>query len=381
MYHHVCRAVASGPYARALTVTPDEFAAQLRWLQARGCQAVTLDKVVSDAASGTGSDQRRKPDCEVALTFDDGYSDAAQFAAPLLRSFGDVGTFFVMSAYIDRPGHLRAGQIRTLASEGMEIGAHTIDHPDLTLLQGPRLAQEIGLPQSALSRLSGSSITAFAYPSGRLDGRVEAVVRAAGYRVAVTTVPRRLGTGPGVGDRLALPRFRILRGRGMGLFAKVLGKLRPAPAEASPLRVKNVARRRIEGNDAKAAEAIAVDLLDREYPEQILKVRVLKVPPVSVAGIMLSGVKFHHRLGVGVFLGDVRAMIAGAFASEPGLREVDVWAVVPVATAPDSTVSGDYAVPTNRTVFSTTARAPSEELGKTYWDTQWADKLAKSGLP
>src|SRR6202023_596953 len=87
MYHHVSAHAAGGPFGRALTVTPQEFVGQLRLLRARGCAAVGLDRLVADVRGD------RVRSCEVALTFDDGYEDAATEAAPLLGRFGDVGTF------------------------------------------------------------------------------------------------------------------------------------------------------------------------------------------------------------------------------------------------------------------------------------------------
>jgi len=37
MYHHVAPTAPPGKYARALTISPQEFNAQLDWLRARGC--------------------------------------------------------------------------------------------------------------------------------------------------------------------------------------------------------------------------------------------------------------------------------------------------------------------------------------------------------
>ncbi|MBV8340330.1 MAG: hypothetical protein JO343_10320, partial [Candidatus Eremiobacteraeota bacterium] len=48
MYHHVSPTVLPGPYARALTVTPQEFAAQLSWLRTKGCRIATVDELVTD---------------------------------------------------------------------------------------------------------------------------------------------------------------------------------------------------------------------------------------------------------------------------------------------------------------------------------------------
>jgi len=123
------------------------------------------------------------------------------------------------------------------------------------------------------------------------------------------------------------------------------------------------------------AEDVAVALLARSFPEQILKVHLLESPPATVAGIVLSGVKFHRAVSRQQFEADVSDMVELAFDAAPQIDEVDVWATQPVAVRSGATVSGDYAVPTQRTVFSAAVlRAQwaglkdQGALGTTYWD-------------
>lgn len=367
MYHHVSSTPASGPYGRALTVTPQEFDNQLRYLRDAGCAAVGIDRLVSDVRDN------RLRRCEVALTFDDGYADASTQAAPMLRRYGDVATFFVATGYIGTPGHITKSEIRGLAQTGMQIGAHTVSHPDLTRLPIGAVEKEVRSSRSALQAISGQPVDAFAYPSGRYSPGVEAVVRDAGFALAASTDSGVI-TASGIGrDIYALPRFRVLRGRGDALMRRVLGgsvAVDPEPAEAA---VRSIARSRIEGNAPDVAERVAVALLSGGFPEQILKVRVYKAAPAVVAGIMLSGVKFHEPVDRQTFAADAADMIYRAFASDPSVSEVDVWAVVPISVASHATVSGDLAVPAARTVFSASVRRDDwlrEQggLGETYWE-------------
>ena len=105
-----------------------------------------------------------------------------------------------------------------------------------------------------------------------------------------------------------------------------------------------------------------------------MKVHVLALPPAEVAGIVLSGVKFHAVVDRARFEADVKAMVGLALRAAPSVDEVDVWATVPQAVRPGMPVSGDYAVPTNRTVFSSavtraqTAEAGTLSLGTAFWD-------------
>ncbi len=370
MYHHVSATAGGGPFGRALTVSPQEFDGQLRALRERHCAVVGVDELVRDVRAG------RMPGCEVALTFDDGYDDAASVAAPMLRRYGDVGTFFVTTGYLGTRGHMTVADVRTLAAEGMDIGAHTVNHPDLTRLAPRSVAQQVVASRAMLRSISGQAVGSFAYPAGRHDSDVEAQVRAAGYDVAFSTDPGRVDAVAIARDRFALPRYRVLRGRGDALFQSVLGSS-GAPAQGlTGGALLAVAKSRSEGNAPDTAERVAVALLSVGYPEQILKVRVFATKPAVVAGIMLSGVKFHAPVDRETFAADAADMIYRAFAAEPSVTEVDIWAVVPIAVARDATVSGDLAVPTTRTVFSASVLRSDwdrEEgtLGTTYWEAGW----------
>ena len=368
MYHHVAPDAPPGRYARALTVSPQEFAQQLSWLRRRGCAIVLASRLVRDARDG------ELAPCEVALTFDDGYADASTTAAPLLVADGAVGTFFISTGLVGTPGHLSVAQVRSLSAEGMELGAHTVHHSDLTLLSAASRTAEIDDSIASLQAWTKSPVRDFAYPAGRFDSRVEVSLTRAGIDAAFTTEPGRIGPRP-MSDVLALPRYRVLHGAGMSLFRSVLG---PGPLDEpsvpSQAALVSIARERAEGNDMPIAELIGVRLLQNSYPEPIEKVRVLNVPPATVAGIMLSGRGLHAPVTPDGFEADARGMAAAALAAAPSVGEVDVWAVVPQPVPAGATVAGDLAVPTDRTVFSV-AVIRGRPPGRAYIDAAWAADL------
>jgi peptidoglycan/xylan/chitin deacetylase (PgdA/CDA1 family) len=372
MFHHVAAQPAGGTYGRALTVSPAEFESQLRYLQAKGCAAVTVDRLIADVAARTAAP------CEVALTFDDGYSDASTDAAPLLAKYGDAGTFYITTGYIGSPGHLDRPQVRALEQRGMELGAHTVTHADLTRIGTASAQREIFGSRAMLRKLTGASVTAFAYPAGRYDARVEAIVRDAGFTDALSTDAGHIDSAVLARDMFALPRYRVLRGSGLTLMRDVLGRTSTAAQAAaqSETALAHIARSRVEGNAPEVAERVAVAVLRGRFAEPVLKVRVRAAPGAVVAGIMLSGVKFHGPVSRSSFADDVAAMLERCFVADPSVSEVDVWAVVPLSTAKGAVVSGDYAVPTNRTVFSASVlrteweRSP-DSLGDAYWDPNW----------
>jgi len=378
MFHHVAAHVAPGPYALALTTPPAEFARELRWLQQRGCATRTVSELVAETR------RNALRGCEVALSFDDGYADAAEIAAPMLSQAGDAATFYITTGEVGRAGHVTQSEVGALAKSGMEIGAHTVSHRDLTALGPAEVRYEVGASKHVLEGWLHAAIASFAYPSGQSNPSIERAVRDAGYDDAVTTLPGVL-TEASTRDPFALPRYRMLRGSGVALLDQVLGAATRGSSSAGERALRSIARARAQGNDPRVAERVARVLLEGAYPEQILKVRVLKIEPAEVAGIMLSGVKFHRPVSAAEFAVDAATMIDRAFAAAPQLAEVDIWAVVPRTVALGALVSGDLAVPTMRTVFSAALtraawRAPSgagSPLGETFWDAAWRGSLVR----
>lgn len=106
------------------------------------------------------------------------------------------------------PSAFDAGSVRTLHSQGFEIGAHTVHHPILNECTAKQARAEIGGCKEELEAIIGGPVLSFAYPNGRPneDFRAEhvAMVRAAGYRHAVTT---SMGVARADTDPLQLPRF------------------------------------------------------------------------------------------------------------------------------------------------------------------------------
>lgn len=135
---------------------------------------------------------------------------------------------------------------------------------------------------------------------------------------------------------------------------------------------------RAEGNRLAQARALARVLLERPLPAQLLKVRVDGVGAHEVAGLVLSGVKFHGNLDRAGFEREVAALVARAFAVS-SVEEVDVTTIVPIAFLPGTIVSGDLAKPTARTVYTATIRRAgrSQRASATYADPAWERHFPK----
>ncbi len=79
-------------------------------------------------------------------------------------------------------------QLRSFQQAGMEIGAHSIHHHDMSQLDQTRLQQELSESKSTLETLLDKPVTGFAYPAGRHSEVVIESTRAAGYEYAMSTI-------------------------------------------------------------------------------------------------------------------------------------------------------------------------------------------------
>ena len=82
-------------------------------------------------------------------------------------------------------------EIALLAQKGVEIGAHTVDHPILKSLPAEEQRNQIAKSKIFLEKLTGFPATGFAYPNGKPDSDYDAItmqiVREAGFEYAVST--------------------------------------------------------------------------------------------------------------------------------------------------------------------------------------------------
>lgn len=284
-YHHV---IASDERRKAgLTVdegiTVATFEAQIRFML-RHFDAVSPSEAVLTAP---------RPRPRFAVTFDDGYADNHDVAAPVLQRLGVPAAFYVVSECVgtkrrfwwdtmaalvrntarrsialdgllpaaaalngelalhdpaarrdatDRLGaalrqlpseemtstitalqsafdcedHALPGdrlmdwdEVRRLAAQGFEIGAHSADHLNLARLDAATLVQQVAGAKSRIESRTGRPVHTFAYPYGGRSHYSRATmdaVRSAGYRGAFTAIN---GIVTGAQDVTELPRVAL----------------------------------------------------------------------------------------------------------------------------------------------------------------------------
>lgn len=235
-----------------MAVAPARFAEHIEMI-ASTFRAQRLDDLVRAA------DEDRIPSSSVAISFDDGYRDNLYAARPMLERHGVPATVFVVTSYVDSGldfwwdvlerhravvGHLDVEyralhrRLQTLApaerltalrelgaplpsdqttmgvselvrladGEVIDVGAHTVTHPDLRALDRNGQLEEMQASKRQLERWLGRPVTGFAYPYGGVGTESAAAAQAAGFTYACTSAPGALGPGTGA---FAVPRLHV----------------------------------------------------------------------------------------------------------------------------------------------------------------------------
>ncbi|MBM3129963.1 MAG: polysaccharide deacetylase family protein [Chloroflexi bacterium] len=215
MYHYISVPPPDADkYRLDLSVTPANFDAQMDYLASEGYHPVRLSDIAEFLRNG-----KPLPINPIVLTFDDGYTDMHQNVLPILKKYKFPATFFIITQVVDdrKPGYMTWNQIEDLAIEGMEIGSHSMTHPDLK--DKPRAFQSGEIVGSKLvieSRI-GTPIKSFSFPAGKYDATTLQVLRAAGYLTAVTTDPQ--GAKQSADEIFELQRIRIRGSHSINDFA------------------------------------------------------------------------------------------------------------------------------------------------------------------
>jgi peptidoglycan/xylan/chitin deacetylase (PgdA/CDA1 family) len=202
----------------AISIAPNLFRSQMEMLARSGTPVVSLLKVRQHPGS-------------VALTFDDGYLNFFEHALPVLAEYQFPATVFVVSGYCGLQNCWRSRQrcparlelmgwreIREAARLGIALGAHTVNHPDLSALPEDEVDRELRDCRSSLEDRTSQAVETFAYPYGAWNPVI---------RLAVSR-HFRLGCGTALGyidarsDPFVLPRIDVMYRRGPRWFPHLM---------------------------------------------------------------------------------------------------------------------------------------------------------------
>ena len=175
----------------ALTISPREFEDHCRFVR-RHFDVISLGELVRrlEEEEDTGG--------TLVITFDDGYRDNAEVAAPILDELGLPATFFLITGFIgtdqvatwdqhlpDRPGWMSWDQVLELHRVGFELGAHTVNHVDMGSASSETIRSELRDSKRKLEEFLERDVDLFSYPFGgpeHITAEARALVKEAGFR-------------------------------------------------------------------------------------------------------------------------------------------------------------------------------------------------------
>lgn len=131
----------------------------------------------------------------------DGPAERARIIAELLTWAGIPSTARPERRILDDDG------LRRLAADDLiDIGGHSITHPELANLSVPEQDHELRTSKDRLEQILGREVTALAYPHGSCSADTKRLAEAAGYGFACGTQRRPVQRGT---DLYELPRVGV----------------------------------------------------------------------------------------------------------------------------------------------------------------------------
>lgn len=183
--------------AHKIFVTKENFEQHLRFFKRRGFETLTFSDLKEFRSGRRSFDQfPRRP---LILTFDDGYRDNLENAAPLLKKYNFRAQLFLLAdRTIDRnqwdlgssePVHEIVSQNERLKwkETPFEIGSHGFSHQKITDLDSATALNELVESKSALEKEFQQPVNVYAFTYGITTPAAATLAQRAGYDYAVNT--------------------------------------------------------------------------------------------------------------------------------------------------------------------------------------------------
>jgi len=184
MYHHInVLPPKTSQVLQKLTVSPQIFEAQMRYLFEKNYQPISFKQFIDFLKIG-----KKIPKKSLIITFDDGWKNQYIYAFPVLKKYKFPATFFIVTKQIGGNLFMSWTQLKTLLANGMEIGSHTVNHPNLRQLKPSQLTIEIKNSKTILEKNLNYQVEVFCYPYGVFDSKIIEMVRSSGYKAARTVI-------------------------------------------------------------------------------------------------------------------------------------------------------------------------------------------------
>jgi peptidoglycan/xylan/chitin deacetylase (PgdA/CDA1 family) len=213
MYHGMQSELgARHPYYETNT-SRERFAAHMKFLHDNGYSTVNLHEALESMMTGRNGGKR------VVITFDDGFRDFYTHAFPILAEYNFKATMFIVSGLTGNETVVAEGkeymtwsEVREIHAHGIQIGSHTVNHPELYKLSPNQVEYEVRQSKETIENELGEAIQSFAYPYAfpeddkKFTSHLRELLQTHGYENGVCTI---IGTARPDDDWFFMPRLPV----------------------------------------------------------------------------------------------------------------------------------------------------------------------------
>ncbi len=165
-----------------------DFHSQIKYLTKLKYKAFNLKDINNDSYNK-----------KFIITFDDGYENVFKIAMDILNDFNQKGTCFIVANNIEKTNDwdeqlnksfnlklMNSNHINEWINNDFEIGSHSLDHLDLTILNKEEKENQIIKSKEILNKKFKYNVQSFSYPYGKYDHHCINILKNY-YNFAVTT--------------------------------------------------------------------------------------------------------------------------------------------------------------------------------------------------
>lgn len=208
----------------SMTITPEKFESQIKWLKENGYTIIPLKQLVA-YLQGKNVALPQKP---IVITADDGWKSDYTYMYPIAQKYHVPITLFIYPRTISKGKNaLTWEQVKELMKSGLfDIESHTLSHPNFKQEKKHMSSQnyeklvyrELFESKRILENALGIKVALLAWPFGIYDDYLEQQAAKAGYAMAFTIDYRSAAR---LYRAEAQPRYMIVDSQSMNTFASI----------------------------------------------------------------------------------------------------------------------------------------------------------------
>jgi peptidoglycan/xylan/chitin deacetylase (PgdA/CDA1 family) len=168
-----------------ISVSAQKFERQIRYLNNKGYSTLSLSKAVDFLTQGI-----TLPRKNIIITFDDGYKNNYTEVLPILKKYNFTATIFLTTDHCGKINnwqnqHSSIPELPMLSWEeanemvncGIEFGAHTQKHVNLTYVSSDIALKEIMNSKDEIEKRVEKPVKLLSYPFGAYNKKVQDIAR------------------------------------------------------------------------------------------------------------------------------------------------------------------------------------------------------------